>query len=48
VLHTVQQGDNLARIAKQYGTSISRILSVNNLDDPDNLQVGQMLKIRLE
>jgi len=48
VLHTVQRGENLAQIASQYGTSIGRILSVNNLDDPDNLQVGQMLKIRLE
>jgi len=48
VLHTVKRGENLDRIAQQYGTSIARILSVNNLDDPDNLQVGQMLKIRLQ
>jgi LysM repeat protein len=48
VLHTVKRGESLARIARQYGTSIARILSVNDLDDPDNLQVGQMLKIRLQ
>lgn len=45
ILYTVQSGDNLAQIAKQFGTSIARILALNELDDPDNLQVGQILKI---
>ncbi len=46
VIYTVQQGDSLAGIAKQFGISISTILSLNELDDPDNLQVGQILKIQ--
>jgi membrane-bound lytic murein transglycosylase D len=48
VLHTVKRGESLATIARRYRTSVARILSVNNLDDPDNLQVGQMLKIKLQ
>ncbi|MEW5796393.1 MAG: LysM peptidoglycan-binding domain-containing protein [Candidatus Zixiibacteriota bacterium] len=48
VTYTVQRGDSLARIARQFGTSISRILALNELDDPDNLQVGQVLKIKAQ
>ena len=48
VLHTVKRGESLAQIARRYRTTVARILSVNNLDDPDNLQIGQMLKIRLQ
>jgi LysM repeat protein len=46
VVYTVRQGDNLAGIAKQFGTSITRILALNELEDPDNLRVGQTLRIK--
>jgi LysM repeat protein len=46
VVYTVRRGDNLAGIAKQFGTSITRILAINQLEDPDNLQVGQTLRIK--
>ena len=39
--HVVQPGDNLYYIALNYGTSLDSILELNQLDDPDNLFVGQ-------
>ena len=45
VMHKVKRGESLSRIANRYRTSISRILSTNDLDDPDMLQVGDVLKI---
>jgi membrane-bound lytic murein transglycosylase D len=45
VIHTVRQGETLSVIAKQYRTTIARILAANNLDDPDNIPVGQALRI---
>jgi membrane-bound lytic murein transglycosylase D len=46
VVYTVRRGDNLAAIAKKFGTSITRILALNELEDPDNLHVGQTLRIK--
>jgi membrane-bound lytic murein transglycosylase D len=48
VIHKVRRGDTLTRIARQYRTSISRILAHNNIPDPDRLQVGKKLKIYLK
>jgi membrane-bound lytic murein transglycosylase D len=45
VIHRVKRGDTLSRIARQYRTSIARILSNNNLMDPDEIKVGDRLKI---
>jgi LysM repeat protein len=44
-LYFVQPGDSLGTIAQQYEVSIAAILSVNELDDPDTLYVGQRLNI---
>jgi membrane-bound lytic murein transglycosylase D len=45
IIHKVRQGESLSVIAKQYRTTIARILAANNLDDPDNIPVGQALRI---
>lgn len=42
--YTVKSGDNLWLIARNFGTSIDSIKSLNGLTS-DNLQVGQQLKI---
>lgn len=42
--HTVQKGDNLYRISKQYGVSVADLRAANGLKN-DNLQIGQKLKI---
>ncbi len=44
VLYTVKDGDNLAKIARDYKTSISQIVSYNSLSN-GNLKVGQQVKV---
>jgi len=45
ILHTVQQGETLASIARRYGTSWQAIAQANDLVNPDQIYVGQKLKI---
>lgn len=45
VTYRVRRGDTLSKIARRYGTSISRILAANGITDPDNLRIGETLKI---
>lgn len=41
--YTVQPGDTLFKIAQQHGTSVQAIASANNITDPSQLRVGQVL-----
>ncbi len=43
--HTVEAGETLYRIAKQYGHSIADIIAWNQLQAPYNLSVGQKLQV---
>jgi nucleoid-associated protein YgaU len=43
--YTVQSGDTLSVLAEQWGTTVDAIVAANSLTDPDNLSVGQELKI---
>ncbi len=43
--HTVQKGESLSLIAKKYNTSVTKIRSLNNLQD-DIIQPGTILKVR--
>ncbi len=43
--HTVRSGDNLASIAKKYGTEQASILRANRGVDSRKLQIGQKLRI---
>ena len=45
IIHTVQAGENLYRIARQYGTSVRAISQANGLTDPTAITVGQKLII---
>jgi membrane-bound lytic murein transglycosylase D len=45
VIHKVRRGETLSRIAQRYRISISRIISANDIGDPDELTVGAKLKI---
>ena len=45
IVHTVQPGENLYRIARRYGTSVQAILQANGLADPALITVGQKLII---
>ena len=41
--HTVRPGEYLSVIAGFYGVSMDAILGLNNIPDPNNLQIGQVL-----
>lgn len=43
--YTVQPGDTLFKIAQQHGTSVQAIASTNNITDPSQLRVGQVLVV---
>jgi uncharacterized protein YkwD len=43
--HTVDSGETLLEIAREYDSNVELIMVVNELKDPRSLQVGQMLLI---
>ncbi len=43
--HTVQAGENLTRIAHQYGTTVQAIVQANNITNPSLIFAGQVLII---
>ncbi|WNF23857.1 LysM peptidoglycan-binding domain-containing protein [Mesobacillus jeotgali] len=45
VIHSVQSGDTLWKIAQKYGTTIDSIVKANNLDPAKYLYIGQKLTI---
>lgn len=44
-IHVVRGGDTLATIALLYGVSVSDLQTINNITDPNLLQIGQELRI---
>lgn len=46
VVYTVKRGDNLSKIAEQFGISVSEILSANpNISNPNVISIGQKITI---
>lgn len=43
--HTVRRGDTLSRIARQYKTSVSELVSWNSLRNRHTIRAGQVLKL---
>ncbi len=43
--YTVKSGDTLLGISIRLGVDLNDIISLNNIDSPDNLQIGQVLKV---
>lgn len=43
--YTVQAGDSLSTIADQFGTTVDAIVAVNDIADPTQLEIGQVLTI---
>jgi nucleoid-associated protein YgaU len=43
--HTVVEGENLTAIAARYGVTVLEIATANNLDDPNHIYPGQLLRI---
>jgi hypothetical protein len=45
IIHTAQEGENLYRIARKYGTSVQAIAQANNITDVTTITVGQKIVI---
>lgn len=43
--YTVKSGDNLTKIAKQFGVTVQKIAETNGIKDPNVIMVGQVLTI---
>jgi peptidoglycan/xylan/chitin deacetylase (PgdA/CDA1 family) len=43
--YTVGRGDTLFSIAQKYGTTVEAIVELNGIEDPDEIEVGQVLLI---
>ncbi len=43
--YTVRSGDTLSKIARLYDTSVSALVSLNSISDPNKIKVGQVLRI---
>lgn len=43
--YTVKRGDNLTKIAKEFGTTWQELAKDNNLKDPNKLSVGMQLQV---
>jgi LysM repeat protein len=43
--HVVVEGDTLFRIANEFGVSVGRLMAANQISDPRELRVGQVLTI---
>lgn len=43
--HTVQPGETLYQIAQQYSTTVEALQALNNLANPNQLSVGQVLEV---
>lgn len=45
--YTVQSGDTLAIIAEKFNSTMEDIIEENEIDDPNNIFVGQLLVVRV-
>ena len=46
--HTVQKGETLYSISRQYGLSVNELRQLNGLSDTSILKIGQVLKVSAE
>lgn len=44
--YTAVYGDTLSGISKRFGTTVSRLVSWNNIKNPNLIYVGQRLRVR--
>ncbi len=45
IIHVVERGDTIWKLARTYGTTSAKIMELNNITDPKSLQIGQKLRI---
>jgi len=44
--YRVSKGDTLSKIARQHGQSVASLMRMNNLSEPNKLEVGQVLTVQ--
>lgn len=44
--HTIRKGDTLGAIARRYGTSVSKLCSLNNISKTTTLRIGRKLRVK--
>ncbi|MBO0691266.1 MAG: LysM peptidoglycan-binding domain-containing protein [Acidimicrobiaceae bacterium] len=44
-VYTVQAGDTLSDIAARFGTTVAQLVSLNRIDNPNLIQIGQVLQL---
>lgn len=44
--HTIRSGDTLGAIARKYGTTVSRLCSLNGISSTTTLRIGRKLRVR--
>ena len=45
IVHVVKKGENLTIISKAYNVSVAELKKVNNIENADNISIGQKLEI---
>jgi len=48
LIYTIKPGDNLYSIAKNYGIDVQKLIDLNQLDNPNQLSVGQDILIPVQ
>lgn len=48
VTYTVRKGNTLFGIANFFGTTVDKILKVNNIQDPNTIYVGQTIAVPVD
>ena len=43
--YTVKKGDTLSALAVKFGTTVAKLVELNNIDNPDLIIIGQVLKL---
>jgi len=46
--HVVRPGESLSAIADGYGLSMNRLVAINQIDDPNHVEIGRRLKLKGE
>lgn len=43
--YTIRRGDSLQSIARRFGTSVDRLVQLNNIKNPDIIYVNQRIRL---
>lgn len=48
MVHEVKSGETLSKIAQQNGLSVQQLMAMNNITDPNKIQIGQKLNVQID